>query len=75
MNATGGDNRKPPHSPPKNKITGLHETRGSSSSSRPSNVLVTGGFPRFGRGSGCCTIVYGGDGRPEELCFWGTTDD
>ncbi|GGS63131.1 hypothetical protein GCM10010221_71830 [Streptomyces parvus] len=34
-----------------------------------------GWFPPFGRGSGCCTIVYGGDGRPEELCFWGTTGD
>ncbi len=34
-----------------------------------------GWFPPFGRGSGCCTAVYGGDGRPEELCFWGTTGD
>jgi len=32
-----------------------------------------GWFPPFGRGSGCCTIVYGADGRPEELCFWGIT--
>ncbi|WP_143687067.1 hypothetical protein [Streptomyces sp. TLI_171] len=34
-----------------------------------------GWFPPFGRGSGCCTIVYGSDGRPEELCFWGATGD
>ncbi|MFB7619609.1 hypothetical protein [Kitasatospora sp. NPDC056181] len=32
-------------------------------------------FPPFGRGSGCCTIVYGGDNRPEALCFWGATGD
>lgn len=32
-----------------------------------------GWFPPFGRGSGCCTVVYGDDGRPAALCFWGTT--
>ncbi|RKT09519.1 hypothetical protein BX285_6614 [Streptomyces sp. 1114.5] len=34
-----------------------------------------GWFPPFGRGSGCCTIVHGDDGRPVELCFWGSTGD
>lgn len=32
-----------------------------------------GWFPPFGRGSGCCTVVYGSDGQPDEWCFWGTT--
>jgi hypothetical protein len=48
---------------------------------RPSREIVQqaveragdGWFPPFGRGSGCCTIVYGSDGRPAELCFWGIT--
>ncbi|MFI6423208.1 hypothetical protein ACIBG6_38260 [Streptomyces sp. NPDC050842] len=34
-----------------------------------------GWFPPFDRGSGCCTIVYAGEGRPAELCFWGFTGD
>ncbi|MGW1496411.1 hypothetical protein [Streptomyces sp. NPDC002402] len=34
-----------------------------------------GWFPPFDRGSGCCTIVYGAEGRPTELCFWGFTGD
>lgn len=25
--------------------------------------------------SGCCTIVYGAEGRPTELCFRGFTGD
>jgi hypothetical protein len=32
-------------------------------------------FPPYFRGSGCCTVVYDSDGRPDELCFWGITGD
>ncbi|WP_369142120.1 hypothetical protein [Streptomyces sp. R44] len=34
-----------------------------------------GWFPPVDRGSGCCTIVYGTEGRPAGLCFWGLTGD
>lgn len=34
-----------------------------------------GRLPPFDRGSGCCTIVYGAEDHPAELCFWGFTGD
>ncbi|MFF2775435.1 hypothetical protein ACFVU3_11045 [Streptomyces sp. NPDC058052] len=34
-----------------------------------------GWFPPVERGFGCCTAVYGDDGSPAGLCFWGLTGD